>query len=46
MKAKIERAILTFALKKIVKYLVNHPDLIPGEIDDRVLPLLAKFLGV
>ncbi|UJD21105.1 hypothetical protein SEA_SORORFAGO_8 [Mycobacterium phage SororFago] len=38
--------LVRFALKKLVSYLVKHPEVIPGEIDDRVLPLLAKFLGV
>ncbi|QLF84572.1 hypothetical protein SEA_GAIL_8 [Mycobacterium phage Gail] len=46
MITKIKSAILMFALKKLVKYLVAHPDVIPGSIDDRVLPMVAKFLGV
>ncbi|AOT26218.1 hypothetical protein SEA_QOBBIT_10 [Mycobacterium phage Qobbit] len=46
MRTKIARFVITFALKRIVKYLLAHPDAIPGEVDDRVLPILAKFLGV
>lgn len=46
MRTKIARFVITFALKRIVKYLLAHPDAIPGEVDDRVLPILARFLGV
>ncbi|AHG24052.1 hypothetical protein SEA_LITTLEGUY_7 [Mycobacterium phage LittleGuy] len=35
-----------FALKQGVKFLKNHPDLIPGEIDDAVVKVLALALGV
>ncbi|AKF14173.1 hypothetical protein SEA_LUCHADOR_8 [Mycobacterium phage Luchador] len=46
MKTAILRWVIKFALKRIVKALLKNPDLIPGEVDDRVLPILAKFLGV
>ncbi|QFG14918.1 hypothetical protein PBI_BOGOSYJAY_10 [Mycobacterium phage BogosyJay] len=46
MRVKIARFVITFALKRIVKYLLAHPDAIPGDVDDRVLPILARFLGV
>lgn len=46
MKAKIARFLIAFALKKTVKYLLKNPDFIPGDVDDRVLPILAKYLGV
>ncbi|AUV61967.1 hypothetical protein KIV63_gp08 [Mycobacterium phage SWU2] len=35
-----------FALKKAVKFFRDHPDVIPGEIDDVVVSLLAKALNV
>ncbi|QFP95493.1 hypothetical protein SEA_GAUGELDP_10 [Mycobacterium phage GaugeLDP] len=38
--------IALFALKQGVKYLKNHPDLIPGEIDDAIVKVLAVALGV
>ncbi|QGJ88761.1 hypothetical protein SEA_YECEY3_9 [Mycobacterium phage Yecey3] len=46
MKAKIARFLISFALKRIVKYCIKHPDFIPGDVDDRVLPILAKYLGL
>jgi len=42
MKAKLAVA----ALKWAVKYLRGHPDLIPGEIDNRIIGWLAEGLGV
>ncbi|AOZ61250.1 hypothetical protein SEA_DARTHPHADER_10 [Mycobacterium phage DarthPhader] len=42
MRAKL----IEIVLKGIVKYLKSHPDAIPGTIDDRLIPILAKYLGV
>ncbi|QGJ90158.1 hypothetical protein PBI_SHEAKEIRA_9 [Mycobacterium phage SheaKeira] len=46
MKAKIAQFLIRFALKKIVGYCIKHPDFIPGDIDDRWLPYVAKALGI
>ncbi|AHJ86375.1 hypothetical protein 40AC_11 [Mycobacterium phage 40AC] len=42
----IQVKIAIFALKKAVKFLKDRPDLIPGEIDDAVIKVLALALGV
>jgi hypothetical protein len=42
MKAKLAVVVLKWA----VKYLRNHPDLIPGHIDDSLIKVLASVLGV
>lgn len=42
MKAKI----LVTLLKLVVKQLKNHPNLIPGEVDDKLINFLAAALGV
>ena len=42
MKAKLAVA----AVKWGVKYLRDHPDLIPGEIDNRIITWLAEALDV
>ncbi|AGT14259.1 hypothetical protein ADZZY_10 [Mycobacterium phage Adzzy] len=41
----MKSAIIMFALKRIFKYLVEHPDVIPGDLDDRFLPLFARIVG-
>ncbi len=38
--------IAVFALKQAVKFLKGRPDLIPGEVDDLLIQVLAKSLGV
>ncbi|UJD20848.1 hypothetical protein SEA_ZIMMER_10 [Mycobacterium phage Zimmer] len=35
-----------FALKQAVKYFKNHPDAIPGHLDEAVFAFLARHLGV
>ncbi|AMS01004.1 hypothetical protein SEA_ARCHERNM_10 [Mycobacterium phage ArcherNM] len=42
----LQAQIAVFALKRAVKFLKEHPDLIPGEIDDAVVKVLALALGV
>ena len=42
----MRKLIAVFALKQAVKYLRKHPDLIPGPVDDWIVNLLAKQLGV
>ncbi|QFG04584.1 hypothetical protein PBI_KEZIACHARLES14_8 [Mycobacterium phage Keziacharles14] len=46
MKAKIAQFLISFALKRIVKYCLKHPDFIPGDLDDRWMPIVAKALGI
>ncbi|ADB93704.1 hypothetical protein REDROCK_11 [Mycobacterium phage RedRock] len=42
----LQAQIAVFALKKAVKFLKDRPDLIPGEIDNAVIKVLAIALGV
>lgn len=42
MKAKAARFLLVW----IIRYLRDHPTLIPGEVDDRVVRQIASALGV
>ncbi|ASR77114.1 hypothetical protein KIV66_gp06 [Mycobacterium phage MyraDee] len=42
MRAKI----IALLLKQIVKYCIKHPNVIPGTLDDRWLPVIAKQLGI
>lgn len=42
MKAKLA----IWVLKRTVKYLKNHPDAIPGHIDNVVIGAIADFLEV
>ncbi|QFG12508.1 hypothetical protein PBI_TOAKA_8 [Mycobacterium phage Toaka] len=40
----MRRKVIGFVLKLIVKYLIKHPDVIPGDLDDRALPYILKRL--
>lgn len=40
----MRRKLIGFALKLIVKYLINHPDIIPGDLDSRFLPFILDKL--
>ncbi|AEJ95013.1 hypothetical protein X821_gp101 [Mycobacterium phage Zaka] len=42
----LQAKLAVYVLKQAVKYLKNHPDLIPGEVDDVIVRVLAKALGV
>ncbi|QXO13842.1 hypothetical protein SEA_LOCHMONSTER_7 [Mycobacterium phage LochMonster] len=42
----IKTLIAVFALKKAVKFLRDNPDVIPGELDDAIVKVLAAALGV
>ena len=42
MQAKLAWAVLNWA----VRYLRDHPEKIPGTIDDKLIPWIAEALGV
>ncbi|QDP44594.1 hypothetical protein SEA_NOTHINGSPECIAL_10 [Mycobacterium phage NothingSpecial] len=42
----LQMKVAVFALKQAVKYLKNHPDAIPGHVDDAIVKVLALALGV
>ncbi len=42
MKAKL----IEWAIKALVKYLRDHPELIPGRLDEAGIGILARLLGV
>ncbi|QFG10380.1 hypothetical protein KIV65_gp89 [Mycobacterium phage Anthony] len=42
----MKSAIVLFLIKQGVKYLKNHPDLIPGNVDNVIIDLIAEYLGV
>ncbi|APL99600.1 hypothetical protein KIY73_gp06 [Mycobacterium phage Camperdownii] len=42
----LQGKLAVFALKQAVKFLKDRPDLIPGEIDDAIVKVLALALGV
>ncbi|ASZ73640.1 hypothetical protein SEA_MORPHER26_7 [Mycobacterium phage Morpher26] len=43
---EIKTLVAVFALKKAVKFLRDNPDVIPGELDDAIVKVLAAALGV
>lgn len=42
----MKSAVVAFVFKQLVKFLKNHPALIPGTLDDQVIKFLADALGV
>ncbi|AGR46423.1 HNH endonuclease [Mycobacterium phage Odin] len=42
----MKHAIVMFLIKQGVKYLNNHKDLIPGNVDNVVIGIIADYLGV
>lgn len=42
----MKAAIAWFLLKQSVKYLRDHPDAIPGHVDDTLIRWIAGALGV
>ncbi|ABE67329.1 hypothetical protein PBI_CHE12_10 [Mycobacterium phage Che12] len=42
----MKHAIVMFLIKRGLKYLKDHPDLIPGELDSVIIGVIADILGV
>lgn len=42
----MQSILFKMALKYAVKYLQKHPDAIKGEVDDALVLIMSKYLGV
>lgn len=42
----MKATVFLFLLKQIIKYFKDHPNLIPGEVDNKLINFLAAALGV